>query len=105
MNQLSELINELGWDAEQALGKEKAEETLEFNNMITKLHKEDLSMMTMLNALDAAGYDSPIDGMCSVTVSTFVTGMLAYRQYLEDVAPEMVEKVDAHIRNMEKDNE
>jgi hypothetical protein len=88
MNAFSELIKELGTTAEQSLGKEKAEETTEFHEVFM-------------------GRDDRMVGMYSVTTSTFVTGMLAYRTLLAEVAPEMVEQVDAHMRKLaeEKGND
>jgi hypothetical protein len=107
MNAFSELIKDLGGEAEQRLGKEMAEESREFHDAVMKLHGEMFNMMSLLNLLDFMGRDDRMVGMYSVTTSTFVTGMLAYRTLLEDVAPEMVEKVDAHMRKLaeEKGND
>jgi hypothetical protein len=107
MNAFSELIKELGGEAEQRLGKEMAEETTEFHNVVMKLHGDMFTMMSLLNTMDFMGRDDRMVGMYSVTTSTFVTGMMAYRTLLEEVAPEMVEKVDAHMRKLaeEKANE
>jgi hypothetical protein len=107
MNAFSELIKDLGKDAEQSLGKEKAEESREFHDAVMKLHREEFAVMSLLNTMDFMGHDDRMVGMYSVTTSTFTTGMQAYRMLLEDVAPEMVEQVDAHMRKLaeEKGND
>jgi hypothetical protein len=107
MNAFSELIKDLGKDAEQSLGKESAEEHREFHNTAMKMYKAEFNIMSLLNMMDFMSQDDRMVGMYSVTTSTFVTGMMAYRMLLEDVAPEMVEKVDAHLRKLveEKANE
>jgi hypothetical protein len=85
------------------------EETTEFDDVAIKLHTEELAIRAMINLMDFLGNDeSKIGvGMCCVTNTTFIAGMLAYRMHLEEVAPEWVEKVDTHIRTLaeEKTNE
>jgi hypothetical protein len=107
MNAFSELIKDLGKDAEQSLGMEKAEEHKEFHDVAMKLYGDTFPTMSLLNTLDFMGRDDRMVGMFSVTTSTFITGMTAYRMLLEEVAPELVEKVDAHMRKQaeEKANE
>jgi hypothetical protein len=93
------LIQQMGEEARQALGVEFAEEAADFNDMIKQTHHNELLEMTQSNVLYLMTREDWVAGLLNITTSTFVTGMMAYRLYLEDVAPEAVARVDAKIRN------
>jgi hypothetical protein len=105
--EIQQALHEMGADARQSLGAEFAEEVTEFNKMITQTHASELCEMAMSNVIALMGHEDPMAGMLKITASTFVTGMMGYRLYLQEIAPEMVELVDANIRKMaeEKANE
>jgi hypothetical protein len=100
--EFQQAIKEMGEEARQSLGVEFAEEITDFNAMIRRTHASELGEMTLSNVLSLMGDEDPIQGMLKITASTFVTGMMAYRLYLEDVAPDTVALVDAKIRASEE---
>jgi hypothetical protein len=105
--EFQQAIKEMGEEARQSLGAEFAEEITDFNEMIKRTHASELGEMTLANVLSLMSDEDPIVGMFKITASTFVTGMMAYRLYLNNVAPDAVALVDAKIRNSmeEKANE
>jgi hypothetical protein len=97
--ELQQVLNEIGEDARQSLGAEMAEEVTDFNKLIKQTHENEIGEMTISNIISLMSEQEPMVGMLKVTASTFVTGMMAYRLYLNDVAPEAVALVDEKIRN------
>jgi hypothetical protein len=100
--ELQQVLHEISEDARQSLGAEMAEEVTDFNKLIKETHASEIGEMSISNIISLMSEEEPLVGMLKVTASTFVTGMMAYRLYLGEVAPEMVEKVDAYIRAQEE---
>jgi hypothetical protein len=98
------MFQELKKAIDDRIGVEKVEEIDAFRTgteVMLKTHPT-IQMTLMLGAMGIAASDDPMKAINELNTACIIAGAAMYRESLSKVAPELVEKVDAHFMEKEE---